>query len=115
MPPTWLFIERALGKLAQSANRFSIGGDCARGKQGARRLVHEGHEFIGKAGHGAADTDATDIGAPAYARHPTAFAHVALNNGSPAPQLHNALNVAVLSGEISLFIVATTVTPFMDR
>src|ERR1700677_907837 len=107
MPPTWLFIERALGKLAQSANRFSIGGDCARGKQGARGLVHEGHEFVGKAGHGAADTDAANIGAPAYAGHPATFANVTLDHRSPAAQFHGALDVAVLSREFGLLVVAT--------
>ena len=115
LSPARFFIERGLGKPAQSVDCFSVTGDCAGGEQGTGWLVHEGHEFIGKAGHGTADTNATYVGASAYACHPTTLPNIALNNGPPTSQLHDALSLAVPGGEVSLFIVATPVTSFMDR
>jgi hypothetical protein len=112
--PTRLFIERRLSKPAKCVNGFSVGGHRVGGKQGARGLVHEGHEFVGKAGHGAADTDAANIGAPAYAGHPATFADVTLDHRSPAAQFDDALNIPVLGREFGLLVVATPVTSFVD-
>jgi hypothetical protein len=78
-------------------------------------LVHEGHKFIGKPGHGTADTNPAYVGAAAYACHPTTLPNVALNNWSPTSQLHDALSLAVPGREVGLLIVAAPVTPFMDR
>src|SRR5580692_7928349 len=115
MSPTGFFIEGGLCKPAESVDRSSVSSHCAGGKQRTGRLVHEGHEFIGKPRHGATDTDATDVRTPAYASHPATFANIALYNRSPTPQLHDALNVAVLFRKFGLLVVAGPVTPFVNR
>ena len=79
----------------------------------ARRLVHERHELVGEAGHGAADADAADVGAAADAGHPAALGDVAVDHRTPAAQLHDALGRAVLVGEIALLVVAGAVAAFV--
>ena len=82
---------------------------------GSRGLIHEGHEFVGKAGHRAADADAADVGASADAGHPAAFRHVAVDDRPPATELHQAFGRAVLVGELPLFVIAAAVAAFVDR
>jgi hypothetical protein len=95
-------------------NSFSVRGHGRRRKQGTRRLVHERHKFVRKARHRATDADAANIGAPAYAGHPTTLADITLDNWSPTSQFDDALNIPVLFGELGLLVVAAPITPFMD-
>src|SRR5580698_9057932 len=95
-------------------DRFSVSSHGAGRKQRPGWLAHEGHEFIGETGHSATDTDPTDVGTPADAGHPPAFANIALHHRSPATQFHDALNVAILFREFGLLVVAGPVTPFMN-
>src|ERR1700733_11314434 len=90
LPPARDSVHRRLGKLAQRVDGPTIGLHCCRGQQRARRLVHERHEFVGKAGHRAPDADATHIRTATDAGHPSAFPHVALHHRPPAPQLYDA-------------------------
>src|ERR1700677_3093697 len=113
--PARFFIERSLRKPAQRVNCFSVRGHRARRKQGAGWLGHKRHKFIREARHGAADTDPSNIGTTADACHPTTFADVALDDRPPAPQLYDALNIAVLCRKLSLLVVASAVTTFMQR
>src|SRR3954447_25976786 len=68
--PPRLLVARVVGDRAQLANHPAVHGGHRRGERPARRLVQEGHNFIGKAGHGAADADAADVRAAADASHP---------------------------------------------
>src|ERR1700722_3477670 len=113
--PAWFLIERSLSKPAQSVNCFSVSGHGACGKQGAGWLVHERHKLIREAGHGAADTDPTDIGATADSCHPTTLPNVALDNRAPAPQFYDALNIPVFFRKLSLLVVASPVATFVKR
>ena len=81
----------------------------------AGRLVHERHELVGEAGHGAADADAADVGAAADAGHPAALGDVAVDHRPPAADLHQALGRAVLVGEVALLVVAAAVAALVDR
>src|ERR1700728_2603703 len=85
---------------------------CGRQKR-PRRLVHEGHEFVGKAGHRTSNANAAHIRASADSTHPAALSHIALNHGTPASQLHNAKRRPVYFGKLSLFIEATAVATFV--
>ena len=84
-------------------------------KQRPRRLIHERHELVGEAGHGAPDADPADVGAAADAAHPSALAHIALHDRSPAPQLHDAEARAVLVGELALLVVSAAVAALVHR
>src|SRR5438093_1470547 len=59
--PPGLLVDRGLGEAAQSADHAAVDPDGVGGQFGAGRLVHEGHELVGEAGHGAADTDAAHV------------------------------------------------------
>src|SRR6516164_2541187 len=95
-PPLWLAIHRSSGDAAERAHGAAVHHDSGRRKHGAGRLVHEWHEFVGEAGHGAADANAADAGAAADAGHPAALADVALHHRPPAAQLDNASGLTVL-------------------
>src|SRR3954464_3952247 len=62
MPPLRLFVDGAVSETAKRTNRLPVHRDHIRGDLGARRLVHERHELVGEAGHGAADANAADVG-----------------------------------------------------
>src|SRR6185312_7780706 len=96
MPPLGLFVDRVQRHRAQLTDERSVDTDGARRDLGARRLVHERHEHVGEAGHGAADADAADVGAAADAGHPAALGHVAFDDRAPAADLHQALDGSVL-------------------
>src|ERR1700736_3099103 len=114
MTPLGFFVDRVLGYRAQRANSASINSDCGAGHVTTGRFVHEGHELVGEAGHGAADADAADVGAAADARHPASLAHVALHDGTPATELHDAFGRAILLGEVGLLVVAAAVAALVD-
>src|SRR4051812_14367039 len=83
--------------------------------RGAGRLVHERHELVGEARHGAADADAAHVGAAAHAVDPPPLGHVALDHRTPAAELHDALGRAVLVGEVALLVIAGAVAPLVHR
>src|SRR4029077_1898307 len=57
--------------------------------------------------------DAADVGPPADAVDPAALRHVALDDRTPAAELHDALGRAVLVGEVALLVVAGAVAPLV--
>src|SRR5580698_6152859 len=111
--PGRLFVERRLSEPAKCVNGFSVRGDCAGREQGTRRLAHEGHKLVRKAGHRAPDTNAANIGASANTSHPASLANIALDNRPPTAQFDDAPNISVLLGKLRLLVVATPITPFV--
>src|SRR5215469_11105519 len=115
MAPTWFFVRRALGDLAQSLNYSSSNpGNCGRNHR-ARRRIHERHEFVRKPGHGTSDANAAHVWAASNSIHPTAFANVAVHYWSPAAQFHDALRRTVNVGKVPLLVVAAAVASFVNR
>ena len=80
----------------------------------AGRLIHERHEFVREARHGAANADAAHVGASADARHPAALGHVAIHHGPPAAELDDALRGAVGVGKVALLVIAGAIATFMN-
>src|SRR5207248_3999712 len=106
LPPLRLLVEGLAGDGAQRPDDVAVqtaggGGDLRTG-----RLVHEGHELVGEAGHGAPDADPPDVRAAADAIDPSPLGDVALHHRPPTPQLHQALGRSVLRGELALLVVA---------
>src|SRR5499427_6665399 len=114
MPPLGFPVDGGVGEGAERTDRFSVGADGPGREFCARRLVHEGHELVGEAWHGAADTDAANVGATADAGHPAALWHVAVDDRAPAAELHDALLRAVLAREVRLLVVAAPVAALVD-
>src|SRR5271154_2873602 len=113
MAPFRFFVDGRLGHAAQGANGAAIGADRGARYLCARRLIHEGHEFVGEAGHGTAYADAADVGAAADSGHPSALRDVAIHHRAPAPQFHNAFRGAVHFGEVALFVITRTIATFV--
>src|SRR6201995_5206309 len=104
--PLGLLVRGLGGESAQGPDHGPVHA-AGRGRDlRSRWLVHEGHELVREAGHGAGDTDAAHVGAPAHAVDPAALGHVALDHRAPAAQLDQALGGAVLGGEVALLVVA---------
>src|SRR5258708_30323624 len=80
-----VLVESVLGKAAERPDQGAITSDQIAGKLGTWWLIHERHEFIRESRHGASDTDSSHIGASADPTHPTAFLHIAVDHGTPAP------------------------------
>src|SRR5580700_3254365 len=91
-------------------NRASISLNRSGRQKRTGRLIHKGHELIGKTGHGTSDTDAADIGTAANPAHPAALADVALHHRPPASQFHNAKRRSVFFGKLRLLVKAAAVT-----
>ena len=89
--PGGFFVERCFGEVAQRAHRAAVHQDRGRRHLGAGWLLQERHELVRKSRHGAADADAADVGATADAVHPAALRNVAVDHGTPAPELDDAL------------------------
>src|SRR6478735_1919553 len=115
MPPLRLLVDGLTGDVAQAADDGTVHAGCGGRHLAARRLVHERHELVRKAGHGAADADAAHVRATADAVDPAAFGHVALHHWTPAAKLHNAFRRAVFVGEVALLVVAGPVTSLVNR
>ena len=117
MPPFRLFVVRVVCELPQATDGSAVHGDGRGGKLRAGRLLHKGHELVGKAGHGATDADAAHVGTAADAVHPAAFSHIAVDDRSPAAEFDDALFGAVVARlrKVGLFIVAGPVAAFMNR
>src|SRR5580698_10511548 len=95
MPPLGFLVHGVVGECAETADRLPVNSNAGSGHFRARRLIHERHEFVGEPGHGAADADSAHVGTAADAGHPSAFGHVAIDDGAPASQLHDALGRSV--------------------
>src|SRR4051794_33103008 len=98
VPPLRLPVDRIVGDGAEATDHPAVHANDRRRQDAAGRLVHEGHELVGEAGHGAGDADAADVGAAADAVHPAALGDVAVDYRAPAADLHQALGRAVLVG-----------------
>ena len=113
--PARHFVQRRLREPAQRMDRPSVCLDGGRRKQRTGRLIHEGHEFVGKSGHRAADANSADVGAAANSAHPAALAHIALHHRTPASQFHDAERGAVFLGKLGLLVIASAIAAFVDR
>src|SRR6185437_4580337 len=103
--PLGLLVGAEVGDAPQGADGAAVGGAHGHAHARARRLVHEGHELVGEAGHGAGHADAADVGTAADAVHPAALGDVAIDHRPPAAELDQAFGRAVLVGEIRLLVV----------
>src|SRR3954452_1221144 len=115
VPPLRLLVDRAVRDAAQLADGRAVDAGDERRDRAARRLVHERHELVGEARHRAADADAAHVRAAADARHPAALRDVAVDHGTPAADLHEALRRVVVVGEVALLVVARAVAPLVHR
>src|SRR5579864_1854108 len=104
--PTRLLVRRARGETTEAADDRAVHAAGGRRDPRPGRLVHERHELVGESGHRAGDADAADVRAPAHAVDPAPLGHVALDHGTPAAQLDQALGRAVLAGEVALLVVS---------
>src|SRR6202023_2582580 len=69
--------------IAQRPNDRAIGQTCGPRNQRTRRRVHERHELVREAGHGAPDADTTHIRATTHTIDPAPLGHVALHYRTP--------------------------------
>src|SRR6266704_3542553 len=104
--PLLFLVRRLGGEAPQAADHRPVHAAGGGGHGRARWLVHERHELVREAGHGAGDADAAHIRAPAHAVDPAALGHVALDHRAPAAQLDQAARRAVLGGELAFLVVA---------
>src|SRR5579875_554893 len=111
--PAGLFVHSVVGEVPQRPDQPPVQAGDPRRELASRRLVHEGHELVREARHGATDADAADVGAAAEARHPASLGHVAVHHRPPATQLDQALGRAVLGGELALLVEAGPITPLV--
>src|ERR1044071_401906 len=95
-------------------NRATISHNRIRREQRTGWLIHKRHKLIGKSRHGATDTDTADIRATTNTGHPTALAYITLYYRSPTPQSDNALPITISFSKLTLLIIATTITTFMQ-
>src|SRR3954447_7464439 len=109
VPPLRLLVDRLVRDAPQLADRRAVHAGDQRRHRAARRLVHERHELVGEARHRAADADAADVRAAADPGHPAALGNVAVDDGAPAADLHEALGRVVVVGEVALLVVARAV------
>src|SRR4029077_17198212 len=105
MTPLWFFVDGAICDRAQSPKNASPHTHDDGRKCRSRRRIHERHEFVGETGHGAADANSADVRTTADAVHPTALGHIAINNGAPTANFHQALGRAIFLREIGLLII----------
>src|SRR5689334_15887332 len=86
LAPPRLLVDRVHRDAAQPPDDRAVHRAGARRDLAARRLVHERHELVREAGHGAGDADASDVGAAADPVDPAALGHVALDHRAPAAE-----------------------------
>src|SRR5271166_3543515 len=91
MPPLRFLVDGRLGHGAQRTDCAAISTCHSRGNLRTGRFVHEWHELVREARHGAADADAADVGTTADSGHPAPLGHVAVDNGDPAAKFDDAL------------------------
>src|SRR5258708_11604191 len=85
--PLGFLVDGRVGNAAQCTNHAAVTADERGGEHTSGRLVHERHELIGKARHGAPDADAADVGTATDAAHPAALRDVAVYDRAPAAEL----------------------------
>src|SRR5204863_4128252 len=102
LAPLRLLVGGMEGDVAQAAHDGAVHDRRAGGHPRPGRLVHERHELVREAGHGAGDADATHVRAAAHPVDPTPLRYVALDHRTPAAQFHQTLRRAVLVGEVAL-------------
>src|SRR5947207_3607631 len=106
LAPLGLLVGGPRGETAEGADDRAVHGARGGGDLGPGRLVHERHELVREAGHGAGDADTAHVRAAAHAVDPAPLGHVALDHRTPAAQLDQAARRAVLGGELALLVVA---------
>src|SRR5262245_13233167 len=62
----------------------------------------------------ASNVGTTDVRTAADAVHPSSFGDVALDDGTPAADFHEALGRAVLVREVALLVIARAVAPLVN-
>src|SRR3954454_974949 len=72
-PPLGLLVHRLDGDPPQAPHGRAVHAARHGGHPRARRLVHERHELVGEAGHGATDADPADVGTTPDAVDPPPF------------------------------------------
>src|SRR6478752_9655422 len=90
VPPLGLLVHRVRGDVAQAADHRAVEAGRGGGELSTRRLVHERHELVGEARHGAADADAAHVRAATDTVDPPALGDVAVHDGTPTAELDDA-------------------------
>src|SRR5580692_1250700 len=111
--PRRFLIQGRLRESTQRVNRAPIRHHRAGRKQRSRRLIHERHELVREARHGAADADPADIRTPANSSHPAALSHVALHHRPPASEFHDARRRSVGISKLRLLVISASVASFV--
>src|ERR1700678_4011378 len=70
LAPLGLLVGCLRGEAAQRADHGAVHAARRRRDPGARRLVHERHELVREARHGAGDTDAAHVRAATHSIYP---------------------------------------------
>src|ERR1700686_1804106 len=115
MPPLGFFVHRVLRDRTERPNSTAIDTDASRRNSRPWGFVHEWHELVGEAGHGAADADAAYVWATANSGHPSPFRYVTVDHRPPASEFHDALGGTVDLREIALLVVARSVATVVHR
>src|SRR5262250_3321398 len=104
--PAVLTVGRAVGEPSEAPDdpAHSLSGEG--GESGAGRRLVERTELVGESGHRAPDAHAPRPHAAAHVIDGAALYDVAVDDGTPAADLHEALRVAVVLGEDTLFVEA---------
>src|ERR1051325_4097455 len=82
--PLWLLVGAAIRDVAQETDDAAGNPANTRPHERAGRRIHERHELIREAWHGATDADAPDVRATTDAVHPSPLGHVAIHDRPPA-------------------------------
>src|SRR5271163_210112 len=96
-------------------NRAPVGHHRSGREQRTGRLIHEWHELVRKARHGASDANPADVWTTADSAHPAAFANVALHHRSPATEFHDARGRTIFFGELRLLVISAAIASFVHR
>src|SRR5271169_1332465 len=64
VPPLWFLVHGFVCECAQRPDGLAVDADGRGGNFSSWGFIHEGHELIREAWHGAADADAADVRAP---------------------------------------------------
>src|SRR6204780_4645801 len=112
--PLRFLVQRLGRETAQAADHRAVHAAGGRRDGRAWRLVHERHELVRDPGHRAGDADPAHVRASADAVDPASLGHVALDHGTPAAQLDQALGRVVGASELALLVVAGPVAALVD-
>src|SRR2546421_3164200 len=105
--PAHLSVQIVVGVLAQRPNE-SAEGPGSDGRHGRSRWPPvEGGELVGEARHGAANAGPTGVHAAPVVVDRPAGGDVAVDDGPPASDLHEALSPTEVAGKTPLLVVGT--------